>query len=450
MNSSWITTIKALIMCLVMTAGITAGAQIPLVNNQGVGIYVKPGAYVIVNHDSLHNYSGLIENAGHLRIAGDITNDDTLTGNPFGATGLYDIGGNWINNGLVISYQDTVLLNGDGNGSSGPSGYQFIMGTSPTRFHHLVLSGTPGSVKAQQANAFVTGVLDLRDHELATNQFEMKVENPSVAAITKSGGALGYVSSLDIGRLTRVTGSSNDYWYPVGTPSSLVAAGESFYYRPVLINPATGNSNEYSVRLVNGPTSDGYDVGLISDSLLAVNPLFYHRLYHAQGNDPVTLTMSFTATDGSWTDIARHTGSVWTTTQPAVLGNGTAPMNGFSVLSISDWSNFTRFPFALATRPLINESVNVYVPNAFSPNGDGNNDEFLAYTSNDKGLVYFELLIFNRWGEKVFESHTINQGWDGTYKGQLQNPDVFVYQVTYGFRGEPLAQMRKGSITLLR
>ena len=433
-----------------MLMGNPCEAQIPLVNNQGVKIYVRPGAYVIVNNDSLHNYSGTIENAGHLRVAGDIINDDTLTGNPVGTTGLYDIGGNWINNGSVISYQDSVVLNGDINGSSGSSGNQFIMGSNPTRFHHLVLSGTSGSVKTQSINASITGILDLRDHELATSQFEMKVENPSLTAITKSGGSSGYVSSLDMGRLTRVTGSSSDYWFPVGTPSSLVAAGESFYYRPVLINPITGNSNEYSVRLVNDPTSDGYDVAAISDSLELVNPLFYHRLFHGQGFDPATITVCFTLSDGAWTDIARHTGSVWTNTKSSILGTGFGPTAGFSTVSITDWSNFTRYPFVLATRPLTNESVNVYIPNAFSPNGDGNNDVFMAYTSNDKGLVYFELLVFNRWGEKVFESNTISQGWDGTYKGQLQNPDVYVYQATYGFRGEPLAKTSKGSITLIR
>jgi gliding motility-associated-like protein len=406
-------------------------AQIPLVNNQGVKIYVKPGAYVIVNNDSLHNYSGTIENAGHLRIAGDITNDDTLTGNPIAATGLYDIGGNWINNGSVISYQDSVVLNGDGTGSSGSSGNQFIMGLNATSFHHLILAGTPGSTKTQLVNASVTGILDLRDHELATSQFEMKIENPSLAAITKSSGSSGYVSSLDMGRLTRVTTSSSDYWFPVGTPSSLVTLGESFYYRPVLMNPITGNSNEYSVRLVNNPTSDGYDVTAVSDSLELVNSLFYHRLYHGQGSDPATITLCFTPSDGSWTDIARHTGSFWTNTKPATLGTGFGTTAGFSTLSIPDWFNFTRYPFALATRPFINESLNVYIPNAFSPNGDGNNDLFMAYTSNDKGLVYFELLVFNRWGEKVFESNTINQGWDGYYKGQLQNPDVYVYQAIF-------------------
>lgn len=450
MKHSWVTSIKVLTITLSMVIGMSVLAQIPLVNNQGVSIYIRPGAYVIVNHDSLHNYSGLIENAGQLRVAGDIINDDTLTGNPLGATGLYDVGGNWINNGSVLSYQDSVLLNGDGNGSSGPLGYQFIMGSRSTRFHHLILGGTPGSVKMQRIDATVTGILDLRDHELATNQFEMKIENPSLAAITKANGASGYVSSLDGGRLTRLTAVTGDYWYPVGTPSSLVATGETFYYRPVLMTPLVGNVNEYSVRLVNNPTSDGYDVGMVSDSLELVNPLFYHRLYHGQGSDPASITICFTPNDGSWTDIARHTGGLWTNTKPATLGTGIGYTLGFSTLTIPDWSNFVRYPFALATRPLINESQNVYIPNAFSPNGDGNNDFFMVYTSNDKGLVYFELTIFNRWGEKVFESNTISQGWDGTYKGQLQNPDVYVYQATYGFRGEPLAQTRKGSVTLIR
>ncbi|MEI8224231.1 MAG: gliding motility-associated C-terminal domain-containing protein [bacterium] len=453
-NRLYFLSTSGMLMVLMVIMGMLIGkpceAQISLVNNQGVSIYLKPGAYVIINNDSLHNYSGVIENAGQLRVAGDIINDGMLTGNPIGATGLYDIGGNWINNGSVISYQDSVLLNGDANGSSGSLGNQFIMGLNATQFHHLILAGTPGSIKTQLVNASVTGILDLRNHELATNQFEMKIENPSLVAITKSGGSSGYVSSLDTGRLTRVTALSNDYWFPVGTPSSLVALGESFYYRPVLINPITGNSNEYSVRLVNNPTGDGYDVAAISDSLELVNALFYHRIYHGQGSDPATITLCFMPSDGSWTDIARHTGSLWTSTKLATLGTGFGPTAGFSTLSITDWSNFTRYPFALATRPLINESVNVYIPNAFSPNGDGNNDAFMAYTSNDKGLVYFELLVFNRWGEIVFESNTISQGWDGTYKGQLQNPDVYVYQATYGFRGEPLGKISKGSITLIR
>ena len=52
----------------------------------------------------------------------------------------------------------------------------------------------------------------------------------------------------------------------------------------------------------------------------------------------------------------------------------------------------------------------LYAPNAFSPNGDGNNDVFLA---QGNGVVSFEMQVFDRWGGLVFESADIESGWDG-------------------------------------
>ncbi len=57
---------------------------------------------------------------------------------------------------------------------------------------------------------------------------------------------------------------------------------------------------------------------------------------------------------------------------------------------------------------------NVYIPNAFTPNGNGNNDTFLPVVRNTKN---FELRIFNRWGEEIFFSKDSSQGWDGKNKG---------------------------------
>ncbi|MGZ8516449.1 MAG: PKD domain-containing protein [Chitinophagaceae bacterium] len=76
--------------------------------------------------------------------------------------------------------------------------------------------------------------------------------------------------------------------------------------------------------------------------------------------------------------------------------------------------------------------ANVFVPNTFSPNGDGSNDVFYV---RGKGLDRVKSLrIFNRWGETVFERFNFpvndaSAGWDGTYKGKKLSPDVFVYQV---------------------
>lgn len=75
---------------------------------------------------------------------------------------------------------------------------------------------------------------------------------------------------------------------------------------------------------------------------------------------------------------------------------------------------------------------NLYIPNTFSPNGDGSNDRFYP---RGRGLNSVKSLqIFNRWGEIVFEnkSFLVNdplQGWDGTYKGKKPQPDVYIYQI---------------------
>ena len=86
------------------------------------------------------------------------------------------------------------------------------------------------------------------------------------------------------------------------------------------------------------------------------------------------------------------------------------------------------------------------VPNAFSPNGDGVND--VVYVEG-KGITELLFRIYNRWGEKVFESHDQRIGWDGTYKGVLQEVDVYTYTVEATFVNRQ-TKMLKGNITLLR
>ena len=97
----------------------------------------------------------------------------------------------------------------------------------------------------------------------------------------------------------------------------------------------------------------------------------------------------------------------------------------------------------------VTPDYDLYIPNAFTPNGDGNNDYFQVY-GNLKGLEYFEVQIFNRWGEKVFDSHDIYFRWDGVYKGVLQLPQVFVYQIKVGFLDGHVDPLKKGSVTLIR
>jgi gliding motility-associated-like protein len=75
----------------------------------------------------------------------------------------------------------------------------------------------------------------------------------------------------------------------------------------------------------------------------------------------------------------------------------------------------------------IEPGFNVYVPNAFTPNGDEYNGTFKPVT---RGVVHYHLQIFNRWGMLLFETNDQQQGWDGTYKGKNCKEDVYVYQLS--------------------
>jgi gliding motility-associated-like protein len=68
------------------------------------------------------------------------------------------------------------------------------------------------------------------------------------------------------------------------------------------------------------------------------------------------------------------------------------------------------------------------VPNSFTPNGDGINDEFVIISED---ITNFSLMIFNRWGELLYESTDIEESWDGTYKGKLSQIDTYIWKIRY-------------------
>jgi gliding motility-associated-like protein len=89
----------------------------------------------------------------------------------------------------------------------------------------------------------------------------------------------------------------------------------------------------------------------------------------------------------------------------------------------------------------------IYVPTAFTPNGDGKNDLFKVFPV---GFVLEDLKIYDRWGNIIFATKDANKGWDGKFKGEVLGTGTFVW-VAYGHNiktGKPV--MKKGNITLLR
>jgi gliding motility-associated-like protein len=91
----------------------------------------------------------------------------------------------------------------------------------------------------------------------------------------------------------------------------------------------------------------------------------------------------------------------------------------------------------------------LYLPNAFSPNADGENDVLRTYFGNYTCIKTFELRIYDRWGEKVFETTNPIAEWDGYYKEKTEGVAVFVYYMKATLiTGEEI--MKKGNISLMR
>lgn len=476
-----------------------------LVNNLGADVYITQGAFVIVKTSSVRNLQGSIENAGQFVIEGDIQNDANLLGGSNTATGYYKVQGDWINNANVTSYLDTVHLYGNN---------QLITGNTPTNFYNLILTGSPTAIKTQTLDAYVNGVLELNDVELATDQSKMIVVNPSQSAILNSTtpGAEGFVSSVGNGRLVRYTNSALAYNFPLGTPSS---TGNPFYFRPLDIKPQSGNTDSWEAMIAKDPTADSYDVNILDNQLCRVNPLYYHRI---DGISPADMKFYYNSSvDGRWTDVGHWVTNQWNYTSVATSNNS----GGFSSLEIKGWNNYTPDPFALASKKFLVDAgpntaiypgqsvpfnptigtnsvssitwtpstyldfdnirnpnstpdktvtyvVNVtdatgckvsdtvqitvkaddlLIPSAFSPNNDGMNDVFRTLSTN---LAKYRMLVFNRWGEKVYETEDPAEGWDGTYKGIPQDIGVYVYTIDYQTFSSTILKTMSGNVTLVK
>jgi gliding motility-associated-like protein len=89
----------------------------------------------------------------------------------------------------------------------------------------------------------------------------------------------------------------------------------------------------------------------------------------------------------------------------------------------------------------------IYVPNAFTPNGDGHNDQLRAIPVGIKEFIKFE--VFNRWGQLVFSTRNAGAGWDGTIGGQPQHTGTFVWLAEgIGYNGIHI--QRSGTAVLIR
>jgi gliding motility-associated-like protein len=99
-------------------------------------------------------------------------------------------------------------------------------------------------------------------------------------------------------------------------------------------------------------------------------------------------------------------------------------------------------------RVVIGPDIIIFVPDAFTPDGAGPNENntFRPQVINNK--TYY-MGVYNRWGEKMYETTDLNKGWDGNYLGQPAQDGVYVYKIIVTSMEDKIFQYN-GTFTLLR
>jgi gliding motility-associated-like protein len=373
---------------------------------------------LVVDGGSIH-----VTNNGLLTVKGGVVNQNSGT---IDNSGDITVSGDWTNNAnntmLVNNSQGNVTL--DGNNQS-------IKGTSITDFYNLKLDGG-STVKSMELDANVSNELDLGDEELQTNSNTIFVNNPAVGSVVWN---TGYVNSDSLGGyLARATNSTGVYTFPVG--SSLLTDS----YRPVFLTPTSANANVYGVRLSdespdtdNTGTSNSGAVGPFpiankEAQVRAVNNEYYFNISRLIGSDAVDVQVDFFNADGDYQTLAQWSGAnaQWEGLDfnyaPSTTGaNLNSPDVSLSKTALND---FNHDVFALAEL-----EFDIEVPGGVSPNADGFNDNFVV-----ENLEYFpenELVIFNRWGDVVYEASPYLNDWSGQVNGSMILAGTEVSDGTY-------------------
>ena len=99
----------------------------------------------------------------------------------------------------------------------------------------------------------------------------------------------------------------------------------------------------------------------------------------------------------------------------------------------------------VAKEPLI-----YYIPNTFTPNGDEYNNAFKPIFYSGLDVYNYHLIIYNRWGEVIFESFNVDFGWDGTYGNQIVETATYIWKLEFKEKNKENTHSKTGHVNVLR
>ena len=213
-----------------------------------------------------------------------------------------------------------------------------------------------------------------------------------------------------------------EYFWQDGFSGPFYTVSESGFYE-VMITGACGEMGMASIEVIYDETQLTLDLGV--DTLLCEDE-----------NDILPLNATdLNAETYEWQDGSDA--PIFTVSEPGTYAvTITDKCNVLTDEIVVDYTNCT--------------ICEVYIPNGFSPDFNGFNDEFKPYSNCEVSDYAFK--VFNRWGALVFETDNINIGWNGTFNGQLVTEGVYVYWIEYQVSqmGQTLQKRYGGDVTVVR
>lgn len=215
------------------------------------------------------------------------------------------------------------------------------------------------------------------------------------------------------------------------------------------------NGQGSSVAVVAPIETTGYGVTVTSPSGCSWNGTISVSVSLIDGNTVSASVDQTTVSPGTMVQLGAtpSSGVNYSWEPAAAVSNPTSPAPTATVqqtttfvLTVSDGICTKSDSVTVTVYDAICGDPDIFVPNSFTPNKDGVNDLLFVRGRN---ITDLEFLVFDRWGEKVFETRDQSTGWDGTFKGEAVGPAVFVYHLT-AVCADGQRYFTKGNVTVIR
>jgi gliding motility-associated-like protein len=366
-----------------------------------------------------------------------------------------------VTNGPCYDYYDTVLITiyDQPTAIAGPD--QFLCDLPSTNINAVPLTGSS------------VGTWYLANGTPNTPTFNPNTSSTSVSGMQEAGTYTLYYEAVNgVCPISRDTIVINNYPIPVVdfTQSAIEICQEECIQFTNLssIHPDGTITNYYWVvgGMYSTQTNPNYcfsnaglmDVQLVAESNNSCRDTVFRNNLIKVNNIPVAGFYTFLVDDpNSSTKIQIQDNSVYSTNYWYSLGDGdtTTTQNPTHIYTDSGFYDITQIvtnDFGCAdtlTKTIFVHVLLVYVPNTFTPDGNGHNEKFFPVVSGDDPDSYL-LRIFNRWGELIFQSQNKNEKWDGTFKGEDCKTDTYVWILRTKYKDGDRHFDYRGHVNLLR